>query len=127
MVCLDSDILIDFLRNDAKTIKLIENLKNQGKSISITSINSFELLKGIPRAKMDKNEIIDFLANFNVLNFNFDSSKKAAEIFNDLKSKGEILDIADILIASIVIAHKESFITNNLKHFNRIKELEIII
>jgi|SRR3989344_845369 len=126
MVCLDSDVLINFLRNDAKTINLIENLKQQGKPISITSINSFELLKGIPKlSRMDKNKVIDFLTNFNILSFNFDSSKKAAEIFYDLKSKGEIIDIADILIASIVLANNELFITGNSKHFERIEELKI--
>lgn len=126
MVCLDSDVLIDFLRNDTKTINLIENLKQQGKTISITSINCFELLKGVPKlSKMDKNKVIDFLTNFNILSFNFDSSKKAAEIFSDLKSKGEIIDMADILIASIVLVNKEPFITGNSKHFERIKELKI--
>ncbi len=126
MVCLDSDVLINFLRNDVKTINLIENLKQQGKSISTTSVNCFELLKGIPRlSKMDKNKVIDFLTNFNILSFNFDCSKKAAEIFEELKSKGEIIDIADILIASIVLISKESFITGNSKHFERIKELKI--
>ena len=54
-----------------------------------------------------------------------ESSKKAAEIFYDLKSKGEIIDIADILIASIVLANNELFITGNSKHFERIEELKI--
>lgn len=126
MVCLDSDVLINFLRNDTKTISLIENLKQQGRLISTTSINCFELLKGIPKlSRMDKNKVIDFLTNFNILGFNFDSSKKAAEIFDDLKSKGEIIDVADILIASIVLINKEPFITGNSKHFERIKELKI--
>ena len=126
MACLDSDILINFLRNDTKTINLIESLKQQGKPISTTSINCFELLKGIPKlSRMDKNKVIDFLTNFNILNFDFDSSKKAAEIFDDLKSKGEIIDLADILIASIVLINNEPFVTGNSRHFERIRELKI--
>lgn len=126
MVCLDSDILINFLRKDEKTINLIENLRQQGKTPSITSINCFELLKGIPKlSKVDKNKISDFLTNFNILSFNFDSSKIAAEIFDDLKSRGEMVDLTDVLIASIVILNKEQFITGNIKHFERIKELNV--
>ncbi|SRR3989344_259027 len=126
MVCLDSDVLINFLRKDAKTISLIEKLKQQGKSLSITSVNSFELLKGIPKlSKMDKSNVADFLTNFKILGFDFNSSKIAAEIFNDLRSNGEMLDLADILIASIAISNKEQFITGNSKHFERIKELKI--
>mgnify|MGYP001598495352 CR=1 FL=1 len=86
------------------------------------------MLKGIPKlSKMNKDKVIYFLTNFNILSFDFDSSKKAAEIFDDLNSKGEIIDVADILIASIVLVSKESFITGNLKHFEKIKELKIEI
>ena len=126
MVCLDSDILINFLRKDAKTIRLFENLKSRKETLSITSINSFELIKGISRlSNMDQAQVLKFLSNFKMYDFNFDSSKKAADIFNDLKSKGEIIDIADILIASIVLANNELFITGNSKHFERIEELKI--
>lgn len=126
MVCLDSDVLINFLRNDAKAINLIENLKKQRKSPSTTSVNCFELLKGIPKlSKMGQDKVADFLTNFNILSFNFDSSKIAAEIFDDLKSRGEMIDLADVLIASIAISNKEPLITGNLKHFKRMKELEM--
>ena len=74
---------------------------------------------------MDKSNVADFLTNFKILGFDFNSSKIAAEIFNDLRSNGEMLDLADILIASIAISNKEQFITGNSKHFERIKELKI--
>ena len=126
MVCLDSDILINFLRKDRKTINLINELLIQGRILSTTSINFFELLKGIPNSsKINKKTILEFLSNFKTYNFEIEASKKAAEIFNDLKSKGEIIELADILIASVVIASNETIITNNSNHFERIKELKI--
>ena len=54
-----------------------------------------------------------------------DSSRKAAEIFEHLKSEGEIIDLADIMIAAIAIVYGESLLTGNSKHFERIKELKI--
>ncbi|MEK6890778.1 MAG: PIN domain-containing protein [Nanoarchaeota archaeon] len=126
MVCLDSDVLINFLRNDPNTVKLIQNLRSKGNKLSITSINSFELLKGIPSySNFEKINIIKFLNNFNIYNFELNSSKKAAEIFENLKTKGEMIDLADIMIASIVITKNERLITNNLKHFEKIKDLII--
>ena len=126
MVCLDSDILINFLRKDSKTIHLFENLKLRNETLSITSINSFELIKGIPRfSNMDQTQVFKFLNNFKIYDFNFNSSKKAADIFNDLKSRGEMIELPDIMIASIVMANNERLISNNISHFKRINGLKI--
>ena len=57
------------------------------------------------------------------MDFNLESSKKAAEIFNSLKSQGQIIDFADVMIASIAIVNNQSFLTQNKKHFENIKEL----
>ena len=126
MVCLDSDVLINFLRKDAKTIRLFENLRSRKETLSITSINSFELINCISRlSNMDQTQVLKFLSNFKIYDFNFDSSKKAADIFNDLKSKGEIIELPDIMIASITIANNESLITGNINHFERINGLKV--
>lgn len=126
MVCFDSDILIDFLRKDAYAIKKISALRDKNIWITTTSINSFELLKGALKLNDEKlKETIHFLNNLGILNFDFAVSKKAAEIFNHLKSKGEMIDLADIMIAAIVISNKETLITRNVAHFNRIKELNL--
>ncbi|MBS3091892.1 type II toxin-antitoxin system VapC family toxin [Candidatus Pacearchaeota archaeon] len=125
MVCLDSDIIISFLRKDQKTIQLLEELRDE-EELSTTSINSFELLKGIPTdSKIDKENVKGILSNFKIYNFEFESAEKAAEIFDNLKSKGEQIDLADILIASIAITNDETLVTKNLNHFERIKGLKL--
>lgn len=126
MSCLDSDILIDYLRNNKESISLISSLRNKGEDLSITSINSFELFKGLAKSsKLTEQEILDFLSNFNVLDFDYGSSKKAAEIFNKLKEEGDMLDVADIMIAATVITNGKFLITRNKKHFSRISELKL--
>lgn len=124
MVCLDSDILIDFLRNDKLTIKKIKELSLNG-NLSITSINSFEILKGLKDSRLNKNELMSFISNFNIFNFNLEASEKAAEIFSQLKSSGNIIDLPDIMIASIVIVNNEKLLTRNIHHFDRIEELKL--
>jgi len=42
-----------------------------------------------------------------------------------LKKKGELINDADILIASIVKAHDAILVTNNEKHFSRVEGLKI--
>ena len=123
MVCLDSDVLIDFLRNDRATIEKINKLRDKQSSLYITSINSFEIFKGLTNSKLSRKQIMEFLSNFNILNFDFQSSEKAAEIFNELKKEGKTIELPDVMIASIAIVNDESILTGNMDHFSRIKQL----
>ncbi len=126
MVCLDSDVLIDFFRNDKETVKKIIELKNRGLELATTTINSFELLKNSSKLNIEEiSKIKSFLRDTLIFDFDFNSSIKAAEIFDYLKLKGEPLDIADIMIAAITITNNQSLLTRNIKHFSRIAELKL--
>jgi len=126
MVCLDSDILINYLRREQRAINLFKKSREEGKQLCTTSINSFELIKGIPRSsKVDKQKVLDFLSNFKIYEFDFEVSRIAAEIFENLKSNGQMIDLTDIMIASTVIKNGETLATLNLSHFNRINNLQI--
>jgi predicted nucleic acid-binding protein len=124
-VIVDSDVLIDFLRNDVSAVRRIAELKNRGE-LATTSINSFELFKGLGLKDSSKMQILSgFLGNFRIFDFNFEVSVKAGEIFSDLKERGEGIDLADVMIASIAISNGEALLTRNRKHFSRIKNLKV--
>jgi tRNA(fMet)-specific endonuclease VapC len=59
----------------------------------------------------------------------FSDSEKSAEVFGKfksiLKSEGNIIEDFDLLIASIAFTNNCILVTNNPKHFQRIKELQI--
>jgi tRNA(fMet)-specific endonuclease VapC len=127
MVCLDSNIIINFLKNNKETVDKIINLHEKDIDISTTSISCFEVYRGFINIKRDSIDIFEsFLSNIRILNFNKNSSYKAAEIFEELKSKGESLDLADVMIASIVLSNNETLLTNNTNHFKRIPELKLM-
>jgi len=48
---------------------------------------------------------------------------KAAEIYAYLKKQGNLIEDADILMASIAVVENLVLITNNIKHFERIEGL----
>ena len=128
MVCLDTDIIINFLRNEESSVEFFNQLVNKGEEILTTSVNVFELWKGA--YKSNKKEafkaVNDFLSKCRVIYLDEASSKKTAEILQDLTLKGDIIDVLDIMIASIAIINKESLKTNNKRHFERINELKLI-
>jgi len=123
MVCLDSDVLIDFLNNKKEAVQKITKLKNDDVQLATTAVNSFELLNVSNKEKLQK--IREFLLNFAIYEFNFESSESAAQIFQELKAGGEIIELTDIMIASIVTANNETLITNNKKHFEKINNLKL--
>ena len=122
---LDSDIIIGFLRNDEEIVKEIEELREKETKLSTTSVNVMEILKGFFALNKKEEKILEFINNLTILNFDFNSSMIAAEIFDELKRKGQIIDSLDLLIASVVIANNETLWTKNNKHFNRISRLNI--
>ena len=126
MVCVDSDVLIDFLRNKKDAINKFQEVKNSGQQLSTTSINVFELLVGTSRySSIEYDSIKNFLNNFLIYDFDFDSAEKASEIFSDLKSNGQMIQLPDIMIASIVLSNNESLLTRNTNHFEKIKGLDL--
>ena len=124
---LDSDILIYFLKGEKEVIEKVLFLSKD--ELYITIINYTELLYGIYNSNkitQNKEKILPFLDKFKILYFDKNSSKVFAKLKAKLKKQGEIIADMDLMIASIAISNKAILYTNNLKHFNRIEELEIL-
>ena len=131
MVVLDSDILVDIMRNSPDAVKFFDKLENRGERLNTTVINAFELFEGTllfpNKEKINEStkKVEKLLQSLGSYHFTGPTSLKAAEISSELKRKGTILDFQDICIASISIVNNEKLITRNIKHFERIKGLVI--
>lgn len=118
-ICLDSDSIINISRGD---ISIKEKL-NVGEAILFTtSVNYFEIWLG---KKQDSIE--GLLSSFEILPFDDNSAEVAADIFNELKKTGQIIDVKDLFIASICIANKVDLLTFNKKHFERLEKFGLIL
>ncbi len=128
MIGLDTSALIDLFKNDSKIKSFLENTKDQ---ISTTMVNTFEFYIGLdPENNKHQQEETCYLETLKTL-YHFDitiqSCKYASRIFWRLKKQGKIISRFDCLIAAIFIANGVTkILTRNKKHFENIKELEII-
>ena len=126
-ICIDTDILADFLRNKNYAIEWM--LKNKDKILATTAINLFELYYG---ANISQNfeRSIDAINKLKerllILSFDDNFSNKAAALLSQLEKDGNVIGLKDIFIGSISLANDFSFKTNNLKHFERINGLKLI-
>ena len=119
-VCLDTDACIAIMKGDAKAEKLSDLLASS--KLFVASITVFELFL----RKENLSEVKDFLDGIYVLDFDEYCAVKASNIQKELKSKGKLLELRDIFIASIVIVNNCSLATFNKKHFSRIHEAQLL-
>ncbi len=123
---LDSDILIYFLKGKKEVVSEVLSIPTD--ELYITRINYTELYYGAynsSRVNQNLEKIEPFLKNFKILEFDENSSLFFAKLKARLKKEGNIIADIDLMIASICIANKQELFTNNVRHFERIKELKI--
>ena len=66
-----------------------------------------------------------FLLSVEIIESNYEISRKFGELKAHLEKKGKIIADADLFIASIALTKCERLITGNINHFKRIEELKI--
>lgn len=124
--CLDTDILIEHFRGNEKIKDRIGTLSDND-SIGITYLSLYEFFKGIfVSGKFEEEKFLRQLFDSSViLEASYQSAKIGGEIYTSLKKRGQLINDADILIASIVKSREAVLVTNNLSHFSRIEGLKI--
>jgi len=128
MVCLETDFLVALIRKDPDAITKLRKLVESGERLATTPINAAELFKGAYRSKnVDENlkKVRGILSRLDLLDFNLTASDIYGRITSELEEKGEPIGEMDALIASIALAHNERIVTRNVKHFSRVKGLEV--
>ncbi len=124
--CLDTDILIEYFRGNEGIRKRIENL-DEDDIISLTWLSVYEFCKGIfSSGKLSEEEfLITLIDSVMILEESYESARIGGMIYADLKGKGNLINDADILIASIVKSYNAVLVTNNEIHFKRISGLKV--
>ena len=118
---LDTNILIEILKGNNKTISELQALNS---SYVISTISYMELIYGaLNNAEVKKIE--KFISNFEVLEIDSEISLKALSLIKKY-AKSHSLDIPDALIASTAIVKNYKLFTYNRKDFKYIDKLQII-
>ena len=124
---IDTDILSYFLKGNEKVFINFQEYLKHFDNINISIITYYEIISGLTFKKATKQ--LDIFENFCstafILNITKDSIKKSAEIYSNQRIKGEAIDDIDILIAGIALSNNLILVTNNIRHFGKIKELQI--
>ena len=126
---IDTDILIDFLRNRKESVEFVTQLEEKKIILSSTAINAFELYYGAHKSKQSAKtlqatkNLLDRLVLFPLT---LRSAQRAGYIYAELELKGNPIGLRDTFIAAIALTRRCSIATKNTVHFKKVKDLTVI-
>jgi tRNA(fMet)-specific endonuclease VapC len=121
---LDTNVCIRALRDRPAYIR--ERLKREAGSLCISTIVLYELYVGAEQSERPDSQrtaVTEFAAKLEVLDFDDNASRHAANIRAVLSAKGMIIGANDLLIAGHARSRSLTVITGNLGEFNRVDGL----
>lgn len=118
---LDTDILIDWLRGKKKIVKFFQETKGV---LYYSSITRKELLS-VCNSTTEKEKILNLLRTMRIVKVDPAIALKAFELLN--KYSNCPLYKSDSLIAATACVKKMVLVTRNRKHYEFIKEIQLLI
>ncbi len=122
---LDTNIITAFLKKNLRIVNRVSDYLEYFDRLTINIISYYEILRGLKDLgnveKLKKFE--EFVQGNELVSIRKETIVKASEIYAYLKKQGNLIEDADILMASIAIVEDLVLITNNIKHFERIESL----
>lgn len=123
---IDTDICIYWLKGNANIEQ--KALAVRLDNIYISYITLSELYYGAYKSQRIKGNLIAVKALWNKLGF-IESNEDICETFGkfkaDLEKKGNVINDADMFIASCALVNGFTLVTNNERHFKRVKGLKV--
>ena len=120
---IDSDILIDALKGVGRTTERLAAFALTN-DLFTTAVNVFEVARGLSAQATTAGSTL--LREFEVLPLDDLAAMRAADIYQELRAAGTLIDTGDLLIAGIATSRGMAVITRNRRDFQRVRELELI-
>lgn len=123
---LDSNAVIDMLRDNEKVLSKYEAETRNKNKIVICPIVYYEVTRGFRLLNATKKieSFWNFYSDWENLPLTDEVMDKAAEIYEQLH-KGRQIEDNDIFIAATAIVNNCTLVTANDKHFSRIDDLKV--
>ncbi len=126
---IDTSVIIQIERASANLENLPEAL-GDGASY-LAAITASELLHGVYRANSETRRagrqrfVTAVLDSIPLLAFGLDAAIRHAQLWSDLRQRGEMIGAHDLLIAATALNHNLAVLTANRRDFERVEELEV--
>ena len=119
---LDSDVLIDHLRDAGPGRELVDNLAATS-AFRITAVTAFELALG--RAYARNPAPANALLAAPCLMLTREAAVRAGALLRELRAIGAGIDVRDAMQAGICLEAGAPLVTRNVRHFARVPGLQV--
>ena len=125
---LDTNTISHLLRKDKKVGSSLQEAVDDGHIYVIPPMVYYEVKRWLSiKNATSKLANFDRLAMFTgKIHMNAPCWNKAIEIYVALAKRGVLIDDGDIFIAAYCIVNGCTLVTNNMNHFERIEDLQIV-
>lgn len=126
-VLLDTNIISAFFKGNPAVVEAVTDYVKRHKRLSYSIITHDELLRGFMALGSDKKLAAyrAFSAQCEMLPLSDQVVEQAAMLYAALKSSGNLIDDADLLIAATALQKKLTLVTDNQQHFKRVPHLKL--
>ena len=128
MYCLDTDVLIDYLRGNKQVFEKLSFFFTHGIGLFTTFINVCELYKGVYLSKKkdkEEGEVRSLIDTVKPIGMDHYSCTFFGKEWSRLQKEGKTTQILDLMIASVAVANNLTLITKNRRHYENIAGLKI--
>ena len=128
---IDTSVFVAVERAGGDPSDLLE--KVGAERVGLSAITASELLHGVHRAdsavRRDRREkfVEKILATLPIIPFTLEIARIHSRIWADLQAKGEVIGAHDLLIAATALRYDRSVATRNVRHFERIPGLKVVV
>lgn len=130
----DSSVIIDAERSRETVEKRIERIVSttNDQEAALCPIGPTELLRDLHRAPAPERRLRrerflnEILADLTVHPYTRETALRAGKIDGEQQTRGVVIPFADLLVGATALALKFSVLTVNVRHFERIPDLQIV-
>ncbi len=124
---IDTDIFSYYMRGLPHVVVHAREYLRKFGNFNISSLTVFEILKGLRKKALAEKEKIfcTELSKHNVIGLNYSVMDIAAAVLTELEKAGTPIAYGDLFIASTALSGNLTLVTNNIRHFSKIRELHL--
>ncbi|MCP3959155.1 MAG: type II toxin-antitoxin system VapC family toxin [bacterium] len=100
--------------------------------VFLAAISASELLHGVHRAntavRRGRRErfVESIFSQVPILPFDMEIARVHSRLWADLSARGQMIGAHDLLIAATGVTHEHSVVTNNVREFGRVEDLDVV-
>lgn len=125
---LDTNICSYIIRE--RPVGVLEHFRKLAmEQVCLSSVTYAELLYGVERSsskRINRRVVDDFVRHLDVINWGGEAAACYGKIRTDLEAAGTPIGAMDMMIAAHAKSLRAVLVTNNQKHFIRVKDLKIV-